>query len=140
MPDGLARFVAAQQPVIDTVRAELRAGRKRSHWMWFVFPQIAGLGTSFTARHYAIASRSEAEAYRAHPVLGPRLVECTELVIAHARTPLHDIFGSPDDLKFRSCMTLFADVDPGTPAFRQALAIFSGGEPDPRTLALLARM
>ena len=134
----LDRFVQAQDPVIDRVQDELRAGQKRSHWMWFVFPQIAGLGHSPTARHYAIASRAEAVAYRAHPVLGPRLLACTELVNAvHGRTA-QQMFGSPDDLKFRSCMTLFAATD-GAPAFQDALAQYFAGQPDPATLERLAR-
>ena len=134
----LNRFVQAQNPIIDQVQDELRAGQKRTHWMWFVFPQIAGLGHSPTARHYAIASRAEAAAYMAHPVLGPRLLTCTGLVGAvHGRTA-HQIFGSPDDLKFRSCMTLFSATDGAAP-FNDALARFFAGEPDQATLDLLAR-
>ncbi|MGI4950283.1 MAG: DUF1810 domain-containing protein [Janthinobacterium lividum] len=143
----LRRFVAAQAPVIDAVMAELRAGRKRSHWMWFVFPQLAGLGSSPTARHYAIASRAEAAAYRAHPVLGARLLACTGLVNAGPEGDAHRLFGSPDDMKFHSCMTLFAalgstaSAEPATPenpgAFTAALQRFFGGRPDARTLALL---
>lgn len=107
-PHHLARFVEAQAPVFAAALAELRAGRKRSHWMWFVFPQLRGLGRSSTAYRYGIADRAEAEAYLAHPVLGQRLAAATEAVLGHAGTPLRDIFGSPDDLKFRSSMTLFA--------------------------------
>src|SRR4029077_21032235 len=103
----LKRFLDAQAPVIDRVRSELRAGAKRSHWMWFVFPQIAGLGHSAMAQRYAIASLDEAKAYAAHPVLGARLRECTALVLAVEDKSVHAIFGSPDDLKFHSCMTLF---------------------------------
>ena len=110
MPDpfNLDRFVQAQDPVLAQVRAELWAGHKRTHWMWFVFPQLAGLGRSDTARYYALASLEEARAYLAHPLLGPRLIECTNLVNAVEGRSAHQIFGSPDDLKFHSSMTLFA--------------------------------
>jgi uncharacterized protein (DUF1810 family) len=130
----LERFVEAQGPVFDTVRRELAAGRKAGHWMWFVFPQIAGLGTSPTARFYALASLEEAKAYLAHPVLGSRLTEATRLVLGAGGRTANAIFGSPDDLKFRSSMTLFAAADPAEPLFRQALERFYGGEPDARTL------
>ena len=134
----LERFVTAQEPVFETVLAELRAGRKRTHWMWFVFPQLAGLGLSSTARFYGIGSIDEARAYLAHPVLGPRLYLSTKIVMASECPSLHAIFGSPDDLKFRSCMTLFSLVadDPDNP-FRQALDRRCGGQPDPQTLALI---
>lgn len=133
----LDRFVRAQEPVIAKVRAELKAGRKTSHWMWFIFPQLAGLGLSQRAQFYGIASLEEARAYLGHAVLGPRLVECTGLVNAvHGRTA-HDIFGSPDDLKFRSSMTLFALADPDAPAFGVALGKYFEGRRDPRTLELL---
>ena len=135
--DPLERFVDAQRGVIDRVRDELRAGRKRSHWMWFVFPQVAGLGFSSMAAHYAIASAAEARAYLHHPVLGPRLVECTALVNAVEGRSLNTILGSPDDLKFRSSMTLFAEVATDQPIFEQALAKHCAGKPDPRTLELL---
>lgn len=134
----LARFVQAQAAVHDDVVAELRAGRKRTHWMWFVFPQLAGLGFSPMAQRYAIGSLEEARAYLAHPVLGPRLLECSALVLAAPEPDVHRIFGSPDDLKFRSCMTLFAQAAPQEPVFRQCLDRFFGGEPDPRTVASLA--
>ena len=137
-PFDLQRFVTAQAPVIDTVRAELRAGRKRTHWMWFVFPQLRALGHSAMAQHYGIASLAEARAYLAHPLLGPRLVECTGLVCAVQGRSIHDILGSPDDLKFRSCVTLFAAADPAATLFPQALRTFYGGSPDPRTIDLLA--
>ena len=134
----LDRFTAAQAPVIEQVKRELRAGEKRSHWMWFVFPQLAGLGSSPMARRYAIASLDEARAYLRHPVLGPRLVECTGLVNAvEAGRTAHAVFGSPDDLKFRSSMTLFGRADPAEPVFRAALGRSFGGEEDPRTVALL---
>ena len=134
----LQRFVAAQEPVFETVLAELRAGRKRSHWMWFVFPQLAGLGRSSTARFYGIGSIDEARAYLAHPILGPRLELCTRIVLASDNSSLHAIFGSPDDPKFRSCMTLFSlaagDVDN---PFRQALDRWCDGRPDEQTLTLI---
>ena len=140
-PFNLQRFVAAQAPVFSRVLAELRAGRKRTHWMWFIFPQIAGLGSSPMARYFAISGRAEAEAYLAHPTLGPRLRECTELVNqVPNRTPnctIAEIFGYPDDLKFRSSITLFAAVAPGEAAFRTALDQYFTGQPDPATLARL---
>ena len=133
----LDRFVAAQSPVIEQVKRELRSGEKRSHWMWFVFPQLSGLGSSPMAQRYAIASLDEAVAYLRHPVLGPRLVECTGLVNSVEGRTAHDIFGSPDDLKFRSSMTLFGRADAAEPAFRTALERYFGGGEDPRTVALL---
>jgi uncharacterized protein (DUF1810 family) len=133
-PYDLQRFVAAQDPVYDRVRAELRRGRKASHWMWFVFPQVAGLGSSPTAQHFAIRGPDEARAYLAHPVLGPRLVECAGLAAAVERGSAAEVFGRPDDLKLRSSMTLFAHVAPGTPAFAAVLDRYFDGEPDPRTL------
>ena len=137
----LDRFLAAQDGVIDTVLAELRAARKRTHWMWFVFPQLRGLGSSPMAQHYGIASLDEARAYLAHPVLGPRLRQCCELMLAAPpRRSAHDILGSPDDLKFRSCLTLFSLADPQEAVFRQALQRFYAGAPDPRTLALCGTM
>jgi uncharacterized protein (DUF1810 family) len=130
----LKRFLDAQAPVYARVVAELGAGAKKSHWMWFVFPQIAGLGHSPTAVFYALASLEEAAAYTTHPVLGPRLRECTRLVLAHSGTPVGTIFGYPDDLKFRSSMTLFARAT-GEALFREALDSFFGGAEDPATLA-----
>ena len=113
-PFDLERFVSAQADVIERVRAELQRGRKQSHWMWFVFPQLAGLGSSPMANRYAIASLAEARrAYLVHPLLGARLRECTELVLAIDGKTAHDIFGAPDDLKFRSCLTLFAEAGAG---------------------------
>jgi uncharacterized protein (DUF1810 family) len=138
MAYDLDRFVAAQDPVFERVRRELRDGRKRSHWMWFVFPQLSGLGYSPMAQRYAIGSLGEATAYLEHPILGPRLIECAELVNAVEDRSIGDIFGSPDDLKFHSCMTLFASV-PGAPAvFDDALAKYFGGAPDRQTTKLLA--
>jgi uncharacterized protein (DUF1810 family) len=133
----LARFVQAQEPVYEQVLAELRDGHKRSHWMWFIFPQLAGLGHSAMARHFAIASLQEAQAYLAHPVLGARLRECARLVLAVQERSVHDIFGSPDDLKFRSSMTLFSRAGPAEPVFEQCLLKYFGGQGDPQTLALL---
>ena len=135
---ALERFVAAQAPVFDTALAELQAGRKSSHWMWFVFPQLRGLGRSSMAEFYGIGSRDEARAYLAHPLLGPRLIRCTQAVLAVEGKPLHAIFGSPDDLKFRSSMTLFARVagDDGS-VFRDALDRYCDGRMDERTLVLL---
>ena len=133
----LARFVDAQSGVYDQALAELRAGRKRTHWMWFVFPQCAGLGFSATSQRYAIGSLDEARAYLAHALLGARLVECTRTVNAHAGRSVHAIFGAPDDLKFHSSMTLFdAAAGPGS-EFAAALDTHFGGARDAATLALL---
>jgi uncharacterized protein (DUF1810 family) len=138
---SLERFVTAQQPVFGAVLEELQAGLKRSHWMWFVFPQLRGLGSSSMAEFYGIGSLIEAKAYLAHPLLGPRLVLCTSTVLTLKGRSVHAIFGSPDDLKFCSSMTLFATAagDDDSP-FRQALARCCGGRMDPRTLSLLASM
>jgi Uncharacterized conserved protein len=136
MNSELQRFVDAQARTIDHVRQELKRGHKESHWMWFIFPQIKGLGHSSTAHRYAVAGLEEARAYLAHPVLGPRLIECVKLVLAVKGRTLGDIFGTPDDLKFRSSMTLFARAS-ADPAFRQALDFFCGGEEDPETLKRL---
>ncbi|WP_437658551.1 DUF1810 domain-containing protein [Sorangium sp. So ce1182] len=139
MPDpyDLQRFLDAQAPVYDRVLAELRRGEKTSHWMWFIFPQLQGLGYSAMARRYGIASKAEAEAYLRHPTLGPRLIECTRLVNQVEGRSLYDIFGSPDELKFCSSMTLFARAAPDEGAFLTALEKYCDAEPDPRTLALL---
>ncbi len=133
---NLSRFEQAQAPVYDQVLAELHAGRKRSHWMWFIFPQIAGLGLSATSRHYAIASLDEARAYLAHAVLGPRLLACTDTVCVHRDVPALSIFGSPDDAKFRSSMTLFAQVET---RFEAALTVFFAGRADGLTLEILGK-
>ena len=135
--NDLERFVEAQDRVYEDVRQELAAGRKATHWMWFVFPQLRGLGRSATAQYYGIGSRGEAAAYLQHPVLGARLRECVDLVLAVDGSTAHAIFGSPDDLKFRSSMTLFAAVAPGQPLFRRALERYFGGQPDPATLEIL---
>jgi len=135
-PFHLQRFVDAQQGVYAQVCTELAAGCKRSHWMWFVFPQLKGLGRSATAQHYGIASKAEAQAYWAHPLLGPRLKQCTDLVLAVDGRSAQQIFGPPDDLKFRSSMTLFAQAT-GEPVFTRALQKYFDGEADPRTIELL---
>jgi uncharacterized protein (DUF1810 family) len=136
-PFSLQRFVDAQAPVFEQVLAELSAGSKRSHWMWFVFPQIAGLGRSETARYFAIGSRAEAIAYLAHPILGPRLRECCRLATLAEGRSAREIFGSPDDMKLRSSLTLFAAVAPDDPIFTAALRKYFGGEPDEATLVRL---
>ena len=134
---GLERFVEAQDRVYAAVKEELAAGNKTSHWMWFVFPQLKALGRSSMAKHFGIESGGEALAYWQHPVLGKRLKECTELVLAAGGKTVHEIFDSPDDLKFRSCLTLFARVAPEEPVFSQALELFFGGQQDQMTLNLL---
>ncbi len=133
----LRRFVEAQESVIERAKRELRAGRKRTHWMWFVFPQMEGLGSSARSRRYGIASREEAEAYLAHPALGPRLLECTGIVNALDGPSANEVFGSPDDMKFRSSMTLFDAVADDPRPFATALERYYDGERDPRTLELL---
>jgi uncharacterized protein (DUF1810 family) len=138
-PFDLQRFVAAQASVYSHVVRELSEGRKRSHWMWFIFPQVAGLGFSVMAQRFAISSRAEARAYLAHDVLGPRLFECTKLVLAVKNRTINDILGSPDDLKFRSSMTLFGAVC-DDPIFAKAISAYYGGEPDQATLDGLEAM
>ena len=133
-PHNLQRFADAQSPLYEQVRTELRNGRKRGHWMWFIFPQLRGLGSSAMATAFGISSRQEAEAYLDHPVLGPRLRECTRLVNLVEGRAIDQIFGYPDDLKFRSSMTLFASVAPADQVFKDALEKYFGGEPDPLTL------
>ncbi len=136
-PFDLQRFVDAQETVYDTVIDELRAGHKRSHWIWFVFPQLRGLGRSATAQHYGIASREEAVAYLAHDLLGPRLRECTRLVLAIEGRSIGEVFGSPDDLKVRSSMTLFARCTDDNADFLGVLDKFYGGAEDPATVERL---
>ena len=138
----LARFVEAQAPCYARVLDELASGEKTSHWMWFIFPQLRGLGMSSTARRFGLSGLEEARAYLAHPLLGSRLRECTRRVLAVEGRTAHEIFGSPDDLKLRSCLTLFAQAAAPSPArddrvFGEALAKYYAGEPDPRTLELL---
>ena len=135
---NLERFLDAQEGVYQEALAELRAGCKRRHWMWFVFPQLAGLGHSATARHYAIADLAEAQAFLAHPLLGARLEECARALLGARGRTAHDILGSPDDLKLRSSMTLFAQVAGPDSVFRRVLERYYGGEVDARTLALMA--
>jgi uncharacterized protein (DUF1810 family) len=137
-PFNLSHFITAQDPLMQDVLAQLRTGQKASHWMWFVFPQIRGLGSSATARRYAIASREEAVAYLGHAVLGARLRACTQLALNIQGRSAEQVFGYPDDLKFRSCMTLFAEVGREEPLFRQALQKYFAGEPDSRTLDILS--
>jgi uncharacterized protein (DUF1810 family) len=138
-PFDLMRFVRAQDPVYRDIQAELTRGRKQSHWMWFVFPQVAGLGFSAMSQRYAIASRAEAKAYLAHPILGPRLVECTRLLLAVEGRTINAILGAPDDAKFRSSMTLF-DAVSEEPVFDEALARYFSGERDKATLDILAAL
>ncbi|MGE6780924.1 DUF1810 domain-containing protein [Ensifer adhaerens] len=137
-PFDLQRFVTAQDRVYAAVLDELRQGRKQTHWMWFVFPQLAGLGHSVMAERYALSGLDQASAYLVHPVLGPRLRECTELVNSVSGKSAHDIFSSPDDMKFRSSMTLFAEVEKEGSPFVEALERYFAGERDRRTLDILA--
>ncbi len=134
----LERFVSAQQPIYAQALAELRAGRKRTHWMWFIFPQLRGLGSSAMAERYGLDGRGEAEAYLEHPVLGSRLRECTAAVNGLHGTTIAEVFGAPDDLKFRSSVTLFAAVDAPGSIFHHSIAKYFHGAGDERTLRLLA--
>ena len=135
----LTRFVDAQRAVYPNVLEELRDGRKRSHWMWFVFPQLGGLGRSETARFYAISGVTEALAYLSNPLLGARLLECTRTVLEHSGQSARAMFGTPDDMKLRSCMTLFANVAPEQSCFQQVLDRFFDGGSDEKTIALLVQ-
>ena len=135
----LHRFLDAQERVYDTVLDELRAGRKSSHWIWFIFPQIAGLGHSGMAQKFAITSLDEAKAYLQHPVLGPRLRSCTQLVLDVNGRSAEEIFGYPDNLKLRSCMTLFLTAASNNTIFKDALLKYFDGKPDTLTLDLLAQ-
>ena len=134
---NLDRFVRAQESTFPRALSELRRGRKDSHWMWFIFPQLEGLGSSFTARNYAIRSLDEARAYLAHPILGSRLLECCRAVLAAQAETAQDLMGYPDDLKLRSSMTLFSLVAEAHPEFTKVIDKYFNGEPDPRTIALL---
>jgi uncharacterized protein (DUF1810 family) len=136
-PYDLDRFVRAQEPSYEQALSEIRAGRKRSHWMWYIFPQLAGLGRSPASQEYSIRTLAEAEAYLRHPVLGPRLAECAGAVLAVEGRVAHEIFGSPDDRKLRSCATLFAIVSPPNSVFHRLLDRYFRGEPDDRTCQLL---
>jgi uncharacterized protein (DUF1810 family) len=136
-PYDLERFVGAQRDVYEEALAEIRDGRKRSHWMWFVFPQFAGLGSSSTSRHYSIRSVAEARAYLAHPVLGSRLTECAEAAFGVQGLSALQIFGSPDDIKLRSCATLFASVSSDGSVFHRLIDKYYQGKPDDRTMQLM---
>ena len=136
-PHNLNRFVQAQQDDYEQALREIRSGRKQSHWMWYIFPQFEGLGFSSTSKRYSIKSVAEAEAYLGHPVLGPRLRDCAEATVAvEGRTAL-EIFGSPDDMKLRSCATLFASISPAGSVFDRLLGKYFRGERDGKTLRLL---
>ena len=135
----LSRFLEAQNNSYDTALREIRAGRKRSHWMWYIFPQIQGLGYSAMAQHYAIRDLGEAREYLQHPVLGPRLIEISEALLSLDESDPRRVMGSPDDLKLRSCMTLFQCAAPDQPVFGKVLDKFYGGQPDGRTLEILSR-
>lgn len=136
-PHELSRFEQAQEDVYARALIEIRSGRKRSHWMWYIFPQLGGLGYSPTSRRYAIRSLEEAEAYLRHPVLGPRLVECSEAVLGVEGRSALEILGSPDEMKLRSCATLFAHLSPAGSPFHRLLETYFQGERDGRTLQLL---
>lgn len=136
-PYDLARFVRAQEDIYEDAFSEIEDGRKRSHWMWYVFPQFDGLGASSTSRRYSIKSIQEAKAFLNHAILGPRLVECCEALTRVERRSAHEIFGSPDELKLKSCATLFAHVSPSTPVFDRLLVKYFEGERDAATLRLL---
>jgi uncharacterized protein (DUF1810 family) len=136
-PYDLRRFVEAQAANYEHALAEIRSGQKRSHWMWYIFPQFEGLGFSPTSRRYAIKSVAEAEAYLGHPILGPRLVECAMAVLGVEGRTAFEIFGSPDDMKLKSCATLFAHVSPASNVFDRLLARYFHGRPDDKTLEML---
>jgi uncharacterized protein (DUF1810 family) len=136
-PHDLNRFVEAQADSYEQARAEIRSGRKRIHWIWYIFPQIDGLAMSSTSNRYAIKSVAEAKAYLSHPLLGPRLLECMETLLCIEGRSAAEILGSPDDLKLRSCATLFASVSPPDSVFEHVLAKYYQGEPDRKTLQLL---
>ena len=133
----LGRFLRAQDSIYDIALAEIRDGQKSSHWMWFIFPQIEGLGYSTTSRRFAIKGDDEARAYLRHPFLGPRLIECAQAALQVQGLSAEEIFGSPDDMKLRSCATLFAAIAPPDSVFERLLAKYFGGHPDERTLQLL---
>ncbi|MGE5453192.1 MAG: DUF1810 domain-containing protein [Acidobacteriota bacterium] len=133
----LDRFVQAQERTYATVLAELKAGHKRTHWIWFIFPQLRGLGFSAMSQAYGLSGLAEASAYLAHPILGTRLLECIQVLLTHAGTPANVILGETDALKLRSCLTLFAAADPGNPLLGQALQAFFNGQLDTQTTTLL---
>ena len=134
----MEHFIEAQQLSYAQALAELRAGRKQSHWIWYILPQLKGLGRSPMAHRYGLKNREEALAYAQHPVLGPRLVECVQAILKHHDRSAADILGETDAMKFRSCLTLFAEVAPQEPSFAQALSVFFDGQPDPETLRMLS--
>ncbi|MEL7642525.1 MAG: DUF1810 domain-containing protein [bacterium] len=136
-PFDLNRFLQAQETTYESALSEIRSGRKKTHWMWFIFPQVAGLGFSSTSVFYAIKTLDEARAYLAHPLLGSRLEDCCRALLALENLTVHEIFGSPDDLKLRSSMTLFAYVAPPGSVFEQVLAKYCDGKPDQLTIELL---
>jgi uncharacterized protein (DUF1810 family) len=136
-PLNLERFIEAQRHTYDTALREIREGRKRTHWMWYVFPQFAGLGMSRASQEYSVKSLHEAEAYLAHPLLGPRLVECAEAVLQVEGRSATDIFGSPDDMKLRSCATLFGIITPSASVFHRLIDKYYQGRPDDQTLRLV---
>jgi len=136
-PYDLERFVHAQEEDYEQALSEIRSGRKRSHWMWYVFPQFDGLGASWSSKHYSVKSVAEARAYLAHPVLGRRLVECAEATLRVDGRSAAEIFGSPDDMKLRSCATLFAHVSPEGSVFHRIIDTYFQGKPDDRTLRLI---
>lgn len=135
--DSLGRYRSAQERTYQAALAELKAGRKRSHWMWFIFPQIDGLGVSETSKRYALSGIEEAQRYLADPVLGARLRECVHAALRHPDLSARELLGSPDDMKFRSCLTLFELADPEEPLFKEALMTFYSGVRDARTVALV---
>jgi uncharacterized protein (DUF1810 family) len=137
-PYDLERFVQAQRYDYEQALSEVKRGRKRSHWIWYIFPQIEGLGFSSMCRRYSIKSVAEARAYLAHPLLGPRLIECAEAALGVEGRSAHEIFGSPDDMKLRSCATLFAYVSPAGSVFERVLDKYFHGEPDRQSLRLLS--
>jgi uncharacterized protein (DUF1810 family) len=139
-PHNLMRFVEAQEDDYKQALSEIRNGRKQSHWMWYIFPQIDGLALSSTAKYYSIKSLDEARAYLDHPVLGPRLLECAEAAVGVAGRSAREVFGSPDDLKLRSCATLFACVSPPGSVFERLLAKYYGSARDDKTLRLLGKL
>ncbi|GGK05183.1 DUF1810 domain-containing protein [Pseudomonas matsuisoli] len=136
-PYDLERFVDAQRDTLERALEELRAGHKSTHWMWFIFPQLAGLGQSEMAWRYGVSDVKEAQAYWRHALLGAHLRECIEAVLPYAGRGARQVFGAPDDLKFRSSMTLFREAEPNETIFQQALDAFFAGEPDPRTISML---
>jgi len=139
-PYGLSRFIEPQDADYEQALAEIRSGRKRSHWMWYVFPQFTGLGSSPTSMHYAIKSRDEAEAYLSHPIIGRRLVECAETVLQIRERSAFEVFGSPDDMKLRSSATLFASVSAEGSVFHRLIDQYFDGRRDDRTIELMGRV